>query len=212
LIGIEIIQAAFKSNELTYIVRTHHAHYGYHPRQTHLPQGEAIPLRARILSIADAYDAMASDCVYRKARPRGDAFAELRRCAGAQFDPVLVDRFIEVVSAINENREVTALSVAQERWAQLSIEAEQLASAVDARDIDLVMAISEHLGQIAGKMGMPAIAALALRLQKAAGVEHDVTKLLDGIKEMLALCQSAERQIPSSSAESAEYSRIGSNL
>ncbi len=194
-IGIEIIQAAFKSHELTYIVRTHHAFYGSNPRQSNLPEGEAIPLRARILSIVDAYDAMVSDRVYRKARPQQVAFAELRRCAGTQFDPVLVERFIEVVSARDQKRQVGELSPSQERWAQLCVEAERLSSAVESRDMDSVSAVAHHLGEAAAKMEVPEIADLATRLHAISSVERDVTKLLEGVTEMLALCQSAQKEI-----------------
>src|SRR5579864_344708 len=49
-----------------------------------------------MLAICDAYDAMVSDRVYRKGRPPEQAMVELRRCAGTQFDPELVERFIAV--------------------------------------------------------------------------------------------------------------------
>jgi diguanylate cyclase (GGDEF)-like protein len=55
--------------------------------------GEAIPLGARIIFVADAYDAMTSDRVYRPKRSHADALAELRRCAGTQFDPSIVATF-----------------------------------------------------------------------------------------------------------------------
>ncbi len=57
--------------------------------------GEQIPVECRILSIADAYDAMTSDRPYRKAMTHEAALAELRRCSGTQFDPDLVELFIQ---------------------------------------------------------------------------------------------------------------------
>ena len=57
--------------------------------------GERIPLGARIIFVADAYDAMVSDRVYRAARSTDSAIAELRRCAGTQFDPAIVSAFTE---------------------------------------------------------------------------------------------------------------------
>ena len=53
-----------------------------------------IPLLGRIVAIADTYDAMTSDRAYRKALPHDVAIAELERCAGAQFDPRLVEVFL----------------------------------------------------------------------------------------------------------------------
>ena len=57
--------------------------------------GEKIPIECRILAIADAYDAMTSDRPYRKAMSHDAAVTELRRCAGTQFDPTLVELFIQ---------------------------------------------------------------------------------------------------------------------
>lgn len=57
--------------------------------------GKAIPLACRILSIADAYDAMTNDRPYRKAMSHEQAIAELKRCSGMQFDPELIEKFIE---------------------------------------------------------------------------------------------------------------------
>ena len=52
--------------------------------------GDQIPLGARIIFVADAFDAMTSDRAYRRAIPERDALAELERCAGTQFDPEVV--------------------------------------------------------------------------------------------------------------------------
>ena len=54
---------------------------------------EEIPLGARIIFICDAFEAMTSDRAYRSAMPPEEALAELRRCAGTQFDPMLVEVF-----------------------------------------------------------------------------------------------------------------------
>jgi len=59
-------------------------------------RGEKIPLGARIFSIADALDAMISDRPYRKALPMRHARDEIRRCAGTQFDPKVVEVFLAI--------------------------------------------------------------------------------------------------------------------
>jgi diguanylate cyclase (GGDEF)-like protein/putative nucleotidyltransferase with HDIG domain len=57
--------------------------------------GESIPLGARIIFVADAYDAMTSDRTYRSATSHANAFAEIERCAQSQFDPQVVEAFKE---------------------------------------------------------------------------------------------------------------------
>ena len=57
--------------------------------------GEAIPIEARIVSACDAFDAMTTTRSYRQAMSREMAIAELRRDAGVQFDPIMVDAFVK---------------------------------------------------------------------------------------------------------------------
>jgi HD-GYP domain-containing protein (c-di-GMP phosphodiesterase class II) len=59
--------------------------------------GEEIPLEARIVNAADAFCAMTQTRPYRKAMSVEDAMQELRRCAGTQFDPTVVDILITVL-------------------------------------------------------------------------------------------------------------------
>jgi HD-GYP domain-containing protein (c-di-GMP phosphodiesterase class II) len=85
----------------------HHERYdgrGY----PHRLAGEAIPLQARIVAVADTYDAMTSDRPYRKGLPVDTALAEITRCAGSQFDPHVVRAFLRVV----ETRPSISVSVA----------------------------------------------------------------------------------------------------
>lgn len=62
-------------------------------------EGEKIPLASRMLALADSFDAMTNDRPYHKAMDIDAALAEIRRCSGQQFDPELVEPFIEIVSA-----------------------------------------------------------------------------------------------------------------
>ncbi|MFO7637307.1 MAG: PAS domain S-box protein [Clostridia bacterium] len=79
----------------------HHEHWdgsGY-------PEGlkeEAIPLLSRIVSIVDAYDVMTHASPYKKALSHEEAMHEIRRCAGTQFDPRLVDIFIKIMDGYRE--------------------------------------------------------------------------------------------------------------
>lgn len=65
--------------------------------------GHNIPLVGRIVSIADAYDAMTSDRAYRRALPHEVAIGEIERCAGTQFDPELADAFVRLVDAYRKD-------------------------------------------------------------------------------------------------------------
>jgi HD-GYP domain-containing protein (c-di-GMP phosphodiesterase class II) len=60
-------------------------------------KGEQIPLKCRILALADAYDAMTSNRPYRRAMTQEQALAEIKRCAGSQFDPHLAKEFIQMI-------------------------------------------------------------------------------------------------------------------
>jgi|GEM_PF-1712134 len=68
---------------------------------TGYPRGlekEEIPLLSRIITIADSYDVMTNKSPYKNAMSKEEAVKELERCAGTQFDPVLVNKFIEIIS------------------------------------------------------------------------------------------------------------------
>jgi len=61
--------------------------------------GHDIPLACRILAVVDAYDAMTSKRPYARAMSHQDAISELKRCAGTQFDPKMVELFVEIAEA-----------------------------------------------------------------------------------------------------------------
>jgi len=76
----------------------HHEHWdggGYPSRR----RGDAIPLEARVLAVAAAFDALTSPRPYGPPLPASEALAEIHRCAGTQFDPVVAGVFIELCRA-----------------------------------------------------------------------------------------------------------------
>lgn len=97
-IGFRILNAAPNMTEIAEIVLAHHERWdgeGY-PRGI---AGEMIPFSSRIISIADTYDAITSERSYRKALSSEFALNELKNSAGTQFDPKLVDIFLEIITS-----------------------------------------------------------------------------------------------------------------
>lgn len=101
LIGYEIVEPLKLLHIALPGIRHHHERFdgqGYPDRL----KGNEIPLSARILAIADAYEALTATRPYRKARSPGDAVTELKNCSGTQFDAVLVDKFILALKKAGE--------------------------------------------------------------------------------------------------------------
>ncbi|MCF0224447.1 MAG: HD domain-containing protein, partial [Fibrobacter sp.] len=94
--GYHIANSSPALQKIADMIRHHHERWdglGY-------PDGlsqETIPVLSRIISVIDAYDAMVSNRCYRKAMSQQEAFDELRKCAGSQFDPHIVSLFIEML-------------------------------------------------------------------------------------------------------------------
>jgi putative nucleotidyltransferase with HDIG domain len=91
--GVEIVRKAFASQQLAEIIQNYRAWFNGCSRNPALPAGNAIPMEARILAIADAWDSMTTSRPWRPGRTFESATAELRRCAGSQFDAEYVEQF-----------------------------------------------------------------------------------------------------------------------
>lgn len=87
------------------IVKYHHERFDGKGYPEGLADGE-IPVVSQILSVCDSYNAMVTDRVYRKAMSPEDAVAELRRCAGTQFDPEVVEVFTNIIESASEEYKV----------------------------------------------------------------------------------------------------------
>jgi diguanylate cyclase (GGDEF)-like protein/PAS domain S-box-containing protein len=94
--GFRILSTSTDMSDLAEYVLSHHERWdgkGY-PRGL---AGEEIPLMARIVAIAESYDAMTSKAPYRRPLPHNKAYLEIRKNSGSQFDPVLVKTFLQDV-------------------------------------------------------------------------------------------------------------------
>jgi HD-GYP domain-containing protein (c-di-GMP phosphodiesterase class II) len=104
--GSRIARATEEFAHVADDILSHHEHWdgsGY-------PQGlkgDEIPLLARIMAIADAFEVMTSGRPYKKAMTAAAAAGELRRCAGRQFDPELVNLFLAALGPENKNKRNT---------------------------------------------------------------------------------------------------------
>ncbi len=94
--GADLLLQTETLSRVALVIRHHHERYdgtGYPDKLA----GEEIPFLSRVLYVADAFDSMTADRPYRKAPGRDYAVAELRRCSGSQFDPLVVEAFLKIM-------------------------------------------------------------------------------------------------------------------
>jgi HD-GYP domain-containing protein (c-di-GMP phosphodiesterase class II) len=95
--GVQLLRPIEFASKVNEIILGHHEHWdgrGY-------PRGlsrEQIPLAARVLAVVDAYEAMTTGRPYREPDSEEEAVAELKRCAGTQFDPHVVEEFLRLLA------------------------------------------------------------------------------------------------------------------
>ena len=110
-VGERIIAAAPALQSVARLVRSSHEHYDGTGYPDGL-KGEQIPRGARIIAVVDAFDAQLRARPHQDTRTPAEAVTELRRCAGREFDPVVVAALIDVIGDL----ELTG-------WAQLAASA-----------------------------------------------------------------------------------------
>ncbi len=109
-IGQVILEQAAALKDAVPIILHHHERYAGHGYPYGL-RGNEIPLGARIVAIADAYDAMVNDRPYKQSVTHEGAIAELRRHAGTQFDPELVELFCDLYGSRAPEPDQTILAL-----------------------------------------------------------------------------------------------------
>lgn len=185
--GVEIIQTAFSCPQLSAIIAHHHARHEWIADRSKTALGEIIPLCARLLAIADAYDAMTTHRCYRAASSHDAAIAELRRCAGTQFDPMLVDHFIKTMSDSPDASSSQSESDRLARTLRLSMEAEMLAGKLLERDLESTLAIARHLTQTAAALGSDQVSEQCSLITSSLESAADAQTLLAQTRDLLEL-------------------------
>lgn len=99
--SIELLIPLNLSPNIISYIQHHHEHFDGTGYPDGL-KGEQIPLGARIITISDSYDSMTSERPYRKSLTQEEAKSELIRCSGKQFDPNLVEIFLDILKEMDE--------------------------------------------------------------------------------------------------------------
>ena len=106
LTGVKILEEIKQLRSVIRIVNFHHEKYdgkGY----PYGVIGDEIPIEAQIIAIADAYDGMTSDRAYRKGLSHEKAIEEIKKAAGTQFSPKVVEAFLKI--ALNAKEEIKSI-------------------------------------------------------------------------------------------------------
>jgi diguanylate cyclase (GGDEF)-like protein/PAS domain S-box-containing protein len=192
-IGSEIIRSSFQSRQLSAIIDNYRTYYDGSDSDAR-ESGTRIPLGARILVIADSYDAMVSDQIYRKAISQEEAFVELRKCMGTQFDPTLVDRFISNIMFANVVEE-PVLSMSKETALSIGLQLERLATALDDHDLESLQIMASRIHGTAAREGVLKIATTAAQLETQVKSDGDLIEILHRANELMRQCRAARSSV-----------------
>ena len=189
-IGVELIRTSFSCEPLDEIVSNY--------RVTHrkrIEENRNTPVGSRILCVADAYDSMITDKSYRKGLTREEAFQELRKCAGEQFDPAIVEKLIQVISIRGDDFSSNQHQLSKAAALNIGLQIERLAEALDNHDREGINAIASRLKETATKHGADSIAMQAEEIALELKEDCELYELISCTNRLIDLCRSSQRAL-----------------
>jgi putative nucleotidyltransferase with HDIG domain len=191
--GVDIIRSTFACEQLTQIVMFHHIPFDGAGSSLGVPVGSEIPLGARILAVCDAYDAMITDRVFRPGIRPDEAFVELRRCAGTQFDPEIVERFIGMIRDSTPPQGIDTSHVSKPAALRLGVQIESLARAIDSEDIAALKDLTCVVRETAQEFQIPQVESLANSLMAAIEARHEWVATVRLTFDLMEMCRQTQR-------------------
>ena len=134
--GYHILRGISGSRLIAISAKYHHERYDGRGYPNGL-EGDRIPEAARILGVADAYDAMTSTRSYRKALPQEVVRAEIEKGKGTQFDPAIADIMLQMITASNLTKNDVAIAVSYEGRSKNVVDAIRIAKERGATTISV---------------------------------------------------------------------------
>lgn len=190
-IGSEIVRSSFGSAALTNLVRGYQMRFD-DPAATNANGRCMIPVGARILAIADAYDSMTSENHYRSGMSASAAIIEIRKNAGRQFDPCLVERFIQAVAARDCSPDMKRTAPSSEAALSIGVQMEGLVAALDSQNLQDISVLASRIHSTASEFSAVELSTKAHELESQLQADDDFLGAVQTALELLDLCRSTQ--------------------
>lgn len=187
-VSMQLVKNSFGSDVVTEIIEQYSVRFDLSNQEELNVVGSRPSVASRVLAIADAFDSMTSDAVYRRRKSRTEAFEELRRCAGSQFDPELVERFISAVRLRSGGR-AEMPGVSTDIALDIGVQIERLVAALDDQDLGELRTLTSRILTTAERAGIDSMVDVSEQLLESLEHDKDMIGIMQAANELLDLCR-----------------------
>jgi hypothetical protein len=187
-VSMQLVKNSFGSDVVTEIIEQYSVRFDLSNQEELNTVGSRPSVASRVLAIADAFDSMTSDAVYRRRKSRTEAFEELRRCAGTQFDPELVEGFISAVRLRSGTR-AEMPGVSTDIALDIGVQIERLVAALDDQDLAELRTLTSRILTTAERAGIDSMVDVSEQLLESLEHDKDMIGIMQAANELLDLCR-----------------------